>query len=303
MMKVLIGYDGSPSANQALEELKRAGLPDDTKILATTVASIWMPPPNFEIYEAATASRRVATTVAQLQHQTERTLKEAEEMADEAAARIKSEFPQWQVGTETMSGDSGRAIIGKAADWGADLIVVGSQNRSAIGRFFLGSVSQTVVLEAGCSVRIARSSDSITDKDAPRRLVAGVDSAEIGDLLIEAIGRREWAKESVLTLVTATDSFNENAVQPFRQIFDAHSLQKAAREKLAASGLKILTKVKEGDARSELLAEAEKLHADTIFVGTRDIRGTLDRFLIGSVSKGVATNASCSVEVVRARAD
>ncbi len=43
-MKVLIGYDGSASAETALEELKRAGLPFDSKVLVVTVGSIWTPP-------------------------------------------------------------------------------------------------------------------------------------------------------------------------------------------------------------------------------------------------------------------
>jgi predicted Zn-dependent protease len=67
-MKVLIGYDGSPSANQALEELKRAGLPAATKVLIVTVSDVWMPPPNIELYQAALASRRAAGTMAQLQN-------------------------------------------------------------------------------------------------------------------------------------------------------------------------------------------------------------------------------------------
>lgn len=303
-MKVLIGYDGSESANATFEELKRAALPRDTEILVATVASIWMPTTDIaSLPGAAIASRRVAGTMAQLQNQTERTLKEAEEMLSEAAARIKSDFPDWQVETAVLSGDAALEIIRKADEWHADLIVVGSQNRSAIGRFFLGSVSQKVVIEANCSVRVARGGDAKIDKNAPRRIVAGIDGAETGDLIIEALTGREWTKESVLTLVTATDTFNENAVQPLGQILTAQEFQKTAREKLAASGLKVLTVVKEGDARNKLLVEAEKLSADCIFVSTRDIRGTLDRFLIGSVSAGLAANAPCSVEVVRAGAE
>jgi nucleotide-binding universal stress UspA family protein len=66
--------------------------------------------------------------------------------------------------------------------------------------------------------------------------------------------------------------------------------------------LKVTNAACVGEASNELLIKAEKLHAECIFVGTRDIRVTLDIFLIGSVSKGVAANAPCSVEVVRARA-
>jgi nucleotide-binding universal stress UspA family protein len=47
-----------------------------------------------------------------------------------------------------------------------------------------------------------------------------------------------------------------------------------------------------------LCSQADEMKADCIFVGSRG-RGRLDRFLIGSVSSGVAARAHCSVEVVR----
>ncbi|CAA9393631.1 MAG: hypothetical protein AVDCRST_MAG74-1243 [uncultured Pyrinomonadaceae bacterium] len=301
-MKVLIGYDGSASAEAALEELKRAGLPADTKILVATVASIWTPPTEIaSLPGAALTSRRLTATMAQLQNQAERTLNEAEETAGEAAARIKSDFPEWQVGTTILSGDAAFEIIRQAAAWHADLIVTGSQNRSAIGRFFLGSVSQKVFIEADCSVRIARSETTI-DKDASRRIVAGIDDSESADLIVDAIAERNWTANSAVKLVTATDIFRENSVSPFKEFIKTQDFHNQAREKLAASGLKVSAAVNVGEASNELLVEAEKWNADCIFVGTRDIRGILDRFLIGSVSAGLAANAPCSVEVVRAHA-
>ncbi|MEJ7862714.1 MAG: universal stress protein [Pyrinomonadaceae bacterium] len=114
MMKVLIGYDGSPSADAALEELKRAGLPGDARVLVVTVGDIWTPPADIASFPAAAlTSRRVAGTMAQLQNHAERTLKEAEELSGEAAARIKSDFPDWQVGTEITSGNAALALIVK----------------------------------------------------------------------------------------------------------------------------------------------------------------------------------------------
>jgi nucleotide-binding universal stress UspA family protein len=300
-MRVLIGYDSSPSAEAALEELKKAGLPRETEIVVVTAGEIWMPPPNVEMRQTAMLSRRASVAMAQIQTEAELTLQQAKETADEAADQIKRDFPEWLVETEAMGGEAAAAIIRKAAEWPADLIVVGSQNRSTIGRLFLGSVSQKVILEAGCSVRVARGSAAV-EKGAPRRMIAGIDDTDTAEAIIETIAARVWPRGSVLRIVTATDTFSELAKRPFKEIIKAQDFHTAVQERLASSGLKLLASINVGDAREELLAEARKLHADCIFVGTRDIRGTLNRFFINSVSSGVVKDAECSVEVVRARA-
>ena len=47
-------------------------------------------------------------------------------------------------------------ILSEAAEWDADLIVVGSHGRRGVNRFLLGSVSEAVALHANCSVEIIR---------------------------------------------------------------------------------------------------------------------------------------------------
>jgi len=47
-------------------------------------------------------------------------------------------------------------ILSEAAEWVADLIVVGSHGRRGVNRFLLGSVSEAVALHAQCSVEIIR---------------------------------------------------------------------------------------------------------------------------------------------------
>jgi nucleotide-binding universal stress UspA family protein len=47
-------------------------------------------------------------------------------------------------------------ILSEAAEWGAELIVVGSHGRRGVTRFLLGSVSEAVALHAQCSVEIIR---------------------------------------------------------------------------------------------------------------------------------------------------
>jgi nucleotide-binding universal stress UspA family protein len=50
--------------------------------------------------------------------------------------------------------------------------------------------------------------------------------------------------------------------------------------------------------KSIIMDEAEKWGADLIVVGSHGHRG-IERFLLGSVSEGVALHAKCSVEVIR----
>lgn len=53
-------------------------------------------------------------------------------------------------------GDPKSMIADYAKEWGADLIVVGSCDKSRLEAFFIGSVSRSVVEHASCSVLVAR---------------------------------------------------------------------------------------------------------------------------------------------------
>jgi len=56
----------------------------------------------------------------------------------------------------TWDGVAGEAIVEAAAAEHADLIVVGTHERGAVGRLFLGSVSDHVVRHARCPVMVVR---------------------------------------------------------------------------------------------------------------------------------------------------
>jgi nucleotide-binding universal stress UspA family protein len=81
---------------------------------------------------------------------------EREGFAQELVARGRSagvsvDFLVWE-------GDPGEAIIEAAQAESADMIVVGSHGRGAVGRFLIGSVSDHVVRHASCPVLVVRSS-------------------------------------------------------------------------------------------------------------------------------------------------
>ena len=58
--------------------------------------------------------------------------------------------------TEVLIGDVTKTILDRAAEWRADLIMVGSHGQKSILDFFLGSVAESVVRRAGCSVAVVR---------------------------------------------------------------------------------------------------------------------------------------------------
>jgi len=53
-------------------------------------------------------------------------------------------------------GDPGNMIVEAAEAEGVDMVLVGSHGRGAVGRFFLGSVSDHVVRHAPCPVLVVR---------------------------------------------------------------------------------------------------------------------------------------------------
>jgi len=81
--------------------------------------------------------------------------KEAKELVQRAARQLR------KVGFRTSEiveeGDPKSRIVDYAANWHADLIVLGSHGWKGLGRFLMGSVSEAVTRHAGCSVEVVRS--------------------------------------------------------------------------------------------------------------------------------------------------
>lgn len=236
-MKVLIGYDNSPSARAALAELKRAGLPSETDVLIITAEDLLMPSRDAGVIPAALTSSRISVAVDQLQFQATHTLLETRERLEKAAAKIKSEFPNWRIATELITGNAASTLIEKAADWRADLIIVGSQNHTMLERFFLGSVSQKVALEAGCSVRVARAAVSNRDKNAPRRLVAAVNCSS-GKSIVETIARRRWQPNTEVLILPVIENADEDGDSGWEKTENLDRFRQTATEILNAAGLK-----------------------------------------------------------------
>ena len=89
-MRVLIGYDGSASADALLDDLPRAGLPRDVQALIVSVGEVVMPPSSTrdELVGRPVTSRLVTGSLAQAAAAQAQELKETEEFAAKAGERV-----------------------------------------------------------------------------------------------------------------------------------------------------------------------------------------------------------------------
>ena len=312
-MKILIGYDGSESADAALRDLQRAGLPDDAEALIVSVADVVMLPAetNYEIFEQALISRRVASGLMFAQKQTARVLLEAKALTTKASERLRSYFPNWQVTGQEAAGQPFQELIKKADEWKPDLVVVGSQGYSLAERLLLGSVSKKVVTDSHHSVRVTRGKVG-RDEFNPIRLVLGVNGSSEAEHAVRAVGRRSWPDGTEVRIVAVDDGTSPTRfgdVLPIaagmtsdenqESALAAHRMVEWAENELTVIGLEVSVAIEKGDPVKVLIDQARKWDADAIFVGGRRFSSAFERFRLGSVATGLVTKAHCSVEVAR----
>jgi nucleotide-binding universal stress UspA family protein len=242
-----------------------------------------------------------------------RAVEDALETARKGAMRTRSILPGWSVSAIAEADSPAWGIIKESDTWGPDLVVVGSQGRSAIGRLIMGSVSHTVLTEGRCNVRVARGRKVASGRELPR-LIIGVDGSPGCLTALAVVAARSWPAGTEALLMCAFDERLSGGPLPTALLGDARlgvhpseplawmraTLEQAAdRLRAADTDLAVSTVLEEGDPKHLLVDKAKEWTADSIFLGARGL-GTTDRLLLGSVSSTVAMRARCSVEVVYA---
>ena len=303
-MKILIAYDGSQGADDALDDLPYTGLPPLAEALIVSVAEVFAPPTG-----PAEVAGLVPPAVRKAWAEVTQAVEAARARALQGRARVQALFPGWQVRAEASADSPAWEVIKQADTWHPDLIVVGSHGRSALGRLVLGSVSQTIVTEARCSVRVARRHDRAGA--APARLVIGVDGSPNAKAAVDAMTARVWPPGSAVYVVAVLDARLSTAPAPTSPLLEewvgaspvgtqewVHHMVETWGQPLQAAGLAVSSDVKEGDPKRVLPDIAAQWEADCLVAGAQGL-SRMQRFLLGSVSAAVAARAHCSVEVIR----
>lgn len=314
-MKILIAYDGSDHSDTAIDGLQRAGLPaDNVEALVVSVGEVWLPPPARDEVLDDTFPLQVPPGLKEARERADRVIKEAEQLAQRGSQRVQQTFARWHVSHEVRNGSPAFELLNSAREWSADLVVVGSQGRTALGRFVLGSVSQKVLTEASTSVHVGRPNPG--SGTSAQRILIGVDGSAGALAAVRAVAKRHWTDGSEIRIVVADDVLRGSPmwllIPPIREFVDeveadertqaeqyAITAAKELREALGSRNITVSSMVHTGDPKHVLVGHAAEFGADCIFTGATGFSSRLERVILGSVSAAVAARAHCSVEVVR----
>ena len=298
-MKILVAYNGSISADAAIEDLRRAGLPEQAEALVVCVEDGGLHAHHGHASSGSWPSQ----------------LGDVEKLAEKAKAKIASYFPKWTISSEALFGPPAKIILETSERWRPGLIVAGSHGRSGIARLFLGSVSLELAHKAGCSVRVVRDGGRFAG-GGPIRVIIANDGSVEAEAAVRAVAARSWPEKTEakvvsavqtlvpsMTLLEASTFEQEPAFSVIRQVDERERerLRKIAAcsaDLLQRAGLTVSTAVVDGDPREAILTAAEYANADAIFAGARGL-GRMERLLLGSVSTYLVTHAHCSLEIVR----
>lgn len=312
-MKLLLAYDGSADAEAALEDLASAGLGPGVDALVLSVADVWLPPDEDEepedLPEGVATARRHARDA----------LGEARSLAAEGARRMRARYPSWDVREEAVADSPAWGIVKRAEAEAVDLVALGSRGQSGVERVLIGSVSSTVAREASTSVRVVRAPGqgrAGSGESAPRLLVA-LDGSEGAQAALARVAEGRWPASTMARVVAVRDRSLSTSILASlpgasrlwsrastaseaaagEQGWVETMLEEAAA-RLRGAGIEVESALLRGEPRHEIVDEAQRWGAGTVFLGARGL-GRVERALLGSVSGTVLAHAPCSVEIVR----
>jgi nucleotide-binding universal stress UspA family protein len=144
---ITVALDGSDHARQALEWLTHAlTLPPSTRLRLLGVAEAYH-------YPSSTPGTTSAWGVAVGALRAER-LARLEAELSAAATSLRARLPA--IETAVLAGETADMIVGDVEHRRTDLVVLGARGLGTVRRLLLGSVSESVLRHAACSVLIVR---------------------------------------------------------------------------------------------------------------------------------------------------
>jgi len=145
-MKVLFAVDNSKFSDEALKSVGKRPWPESTEFLVLSVVEFGRN--EFEGLDA--------TTVPDLKPVQEKILHDMQTRIEEDVKTLRGWHPSCTVTGKVVQGHAKEVILNEADEWGADFLVVGSHGRRGFQKFFLGSVAESIIGHAPCTVEVVK---------------------------------------------------------------------------------------------------------------------------------------------------
>lgn len=283
LAKIIVGYDGSPEARDALALGRLLAELTEGQLILAAVLPVKSEAIGVEGYEAA-----------------------LKEDSDRLFAAVLPELSDLNIQTRVAGDDPpADALHALAQAEGADAIVLGSTHRGPVGRIYPGSVAERLLHGAPCAVAVAPRGFASRTHSEPRVLAVAFDSSPESQTALEVATELAQAAEATLRVVAVHEPFTATtaSIAPMGAAGVGASTQREAMQKRldeAVAGLPAPLRGKglllKGRPAEELLREAE-LGIDLLVLGSRG-RGAFGRVLLGGVSARVLLSAPCPVLVM-----
>ncbi len=210
--------------------------------------------------------------------------------AEAAVARALAIAESDGVKADTViSGDDpSSAVLEAAEDKNADLIVIGSRGLFQ-GEQVFGSVVRKIATHAPCDVLLTRARETVPAADAPpyRHLLVATDGSATADRVSRKGFGLAQRLEAEISLVFV------GHVKTGEMVLQDTVATMGPEESIGAT-----TRIRQGDAAQEIMAEAAEGGYDLVVVGNRGLAGA-KALLLGSVPLTVAEYAACDVLIAR----
>ncbi len=298
-MRVLLAYDGSAGATEAVGLAEAIAWPTDSALRVVNVVdpALMSAAGSWDAGASLTPQVDAAITAS------------AREIMHEVVERLGSSG--MSVEGQVLRDRAASAIVDAARDFGADVVMIGSRGHGTIASLLLGSVSSEVVDHAACPVLVARTASL-------SRVVFATDgspSAQAAESILAEWPIFRGVPIEVVSVARVVHPWTVGvAPTMYEQVRDADADELRAAEveheriaeeaavRLREAGGAADAQMRHGDPASEIVAAAEERGADLIILGSRG-RSGLTRVLLGSVARNVLSGSTASVLIVRAGAE
>lgn len=224
----------------------------------------------------------------------------ARESLDRLVRRSSGASATASIDADIVEGAASEVITKSAADFGADLIVIGAHAQGALRQFFLGGTASRILARTRCPVLVVRQPAQSRYGNVLAAVDLGPESGRVVDAALAL------SRDGTITVAHAclspfdsrlhyrSDSAEQLEELAEREAEKARESMKALVSAYAAAGPGLQVRVVRGHPNPVLFDLAAETRADVI-VALRHKGSRIGEDILGSIARLLAYNAPCDV--------